>query len=128
VTGTANAFYRDRDFLESDFDQTQYGAAASLDFLLNPRWTMTVSASWDNTQFETDGREDEFKRAALRFTRSLGRKFQAFAQVAYLERDSTDILFVFDDVRFAIGIQYQIGVQPKVPVRRNRQSINSVLR
>jgi hypothetical protein len=128
VTGTANAFYRDRDFLESDFDQIQYGAAASLNFLLNPRWTMTIGGSWDNTQFEIDGREDEFKRAALRFTRSLGRKFQAFAQVAYLERDSTDILFVFDDQRFAIGIQYQIGVQPKVPVRRNRQSINSVLR
>ena len=128
VTGTANAFYRDRDFLESDFDQIQYGAAASLDFVLNPRWTMTISGSWDHTEFETDGREDEFKRAALRFTRNIGRKFQAFAQVAYLERDSTDILYVFDDVRFAIGIQYQIGVQPKVAVRRNRQSINPVLR
>jgi len=128
VTGTANAFYRERDFLESDFDQIKFGAAASLDFLLNSRWTMTVGLSWDHTKFETDGREDEFKRAALRFTRNLGRKFQAFAQVAYMERDSTDILFEFDDVRFAIGIQYQIGVQPKVPVRRNRQSINSVLR
>jgi hypothetical protein len=123
VTGVVNLFYRDRDFFTTDFDQIQYGAAAALNFLLNERWTLGIGANWDHTEFDADGREDEFRSASLRLTRRIGKNLDAFAQVAYLKRESTDILFRFDDVRALIGIQYSIGKQPTITARRTRRSV-----
>jgi hypothetical protein len=60
---------------------------------------------------------------SLRLTRTIGKKLDAFAQLAYLERESTDISFMFDAVSALIGIQYSIGKQPTIVSRRTRRSV-----
>lgn len=122
VSGNANAFYRDRDFLTTNFDQVNYGVGASLNFVLNSRWTLGVFGSYDQTDFQANARVDESMTAGLRMTRNFGRKFLLFGQAFYLDRESTDPISTFDDLRFAIGLQYQIGAQPTVRTRRGQQS------
>lgn len=111
-TGTAGAYYRDRDFFTTDFDQIQYGVGGNLSFSLNPRWVVSIGAGSDKTEFKSDGREDDFWSVALRIARNFGPRLIFFAQVAHLERDSTDPAFGFDDERVLIGITYRVGAQP----------------
>lgn len=122
ITGTAGVYHRDQDFLTSEFDQVQYGGSINLNFSINPRWVMSIGAGADRTEFKSDDREDDFWSASFRIARSFGKKLTVFTQVAYLERDSTDPTFVFDDNRILVGIRYQVGTQPKTSNSLNRRT------
>jgi hypothetical protein len=73
---------------------------------------VSIGAGSDKTEFKSDGREDDFWSVALRIARNFGPRLIFFAQVAHLERDSTDPAFGFDDERVLIGITYRVGAQP----------------
>ena len=60
--------------------------------------------------------------ASLRVTRSFGERMSIFAEGAYVERDSSDPLFVFDDTRYTRGIVFQGGVQPAPNARGRSQN------
>ena len=122
ITGRAGIYYRDREFFTSDFDQIQFGASVDLDTQVSPKWVFSFGAGWDRTEFSNDGREDDFGSISLGMTRKFGPRLGVFLRGAYLERDSTDPNFVFDDVRVVLGIRYQMGAQPLASNPRNRRT------
>jgi len=120
VTGNANGFYRDQDFVIIDSDQIVSGVGLNLAFQLNPRWQLGIGGNWENSEFVAANREDELVSASLRVTRSFGERFSVFLEGLYVERESTDPLFVFDDTRTTLGIVFQGGVQPALTQQGRR--------
>ena len=95
----------------------------NLGYQLNPRWLVGAGASYEESEFLSVNRIDEFRSAVLSLTRSFGDRFAVFVAGEYVDRESTDPLFVFDDTRVTLGIVFQGGVQPTgARVRRGAAS------
>lgn len=104
-----SGFGRELDYFVSALDQRQQGAQLGGELVLSPRFAVDLAATAYDIEYLASGREDSIRAFRAEADYRIDRAWSLISGLRYLERDSTDLEYRFDEVMLTLFISYSPG-------------------
>lgn len=105
VTG----FGRELDYFVSALDQRQTGGQLGGQLLMSARFALDLAATAYDIEYLSTGRDDSIRAFRAEADYRIDRAWSLISGLRYLERDSTDPTYRFDEVMLTLFISYSPG-------------------
>lgn len=108
------AFGRDLDYFVSALDQRQVGAQIGGQLVLSPRLAVDIAATSYDIEYRVSGREDTVHALRTEADYRIDRAWSLMGGLRFLERDSTEPEYRFDEIMLTLFISYSPGRQEPI--------------